>query len=319
VDVQEQQMSSPSGVAPGAPKSGNCPPLSVVIASVHSMRDIERFLDALLGQAAGKEVEIIVAHSGEEFPPDVLAGKCREATILLFPERVSLPELWAQGIRRSNGEIIAIMDSTCPPDEHWVDAVLEAHRSSHPVIGGAVELDGDPGLVDLAAYFCEYGQFMRPLVEGVAQELPGNNLSFKRSVLDNCPEHVRDAFWKTLWCRKLQEEGIELFSTPSIVVRYRRTFRFLPFTVRRFHHGRCFAGMRISRTSVLTRMLYAVGSTLLPLVFFLRTVRTVASKRRHIGRFVLSLPVSLTAIASWSIGEFCGYVAGPGRSCARVR
>lgn len=296
------------------------PRLSVIVASAHSVRDLEMFLDCLSAQTAGRRVEVIVADSREDgYSLDTVESKHPEVIYLRFNGRSSLPQLLACGIKRSTGEIIAITDSQCPPDGRWIDAVIDAHSSSHPVIGGAVELDGWGSVVDLAAYFCEYGQFMRPLVEGVAHELPGNNFSFKRFVLDKEPELVNDAFWKTLWCRQLQEEGIELFSTPSIVVRYRKTFRFLPFTIRRFHHGRCFGAMRIGRASVLTRTLYAAGSSLLPLVFFLRTARTVASKRRHIGRFLLSLPVSLTAIASWSIGEFCGYVAGPGRSCARVR
>jgi hypothetical protein len=111
---------------------------------------------------------------------------------------------------------------------------------------------------------------------------------------------------------------VELVSAPSIVVHYRKSFRLLPFTVRRFHHGRCFAGMRMTGASRLTRWAYAAGSLVLPLVLFLRTFRAIASKRRYINKFLLSLPVSVLAIVSWSMGEFFGYLAGPGESCARV-
>ena len=312
-------MKLPNGTVSGEVNPSEIPQLSVIVASAHSARDVEMFLDSLSSQVSGRKVEIIVVDSSQDDDLETVIAKHPEAIFQRFAATASLPELWAFGIGRSKGEIVAIMDSTCPPDERWVDAVVEAHRSPQPVIGGAVELDGRPSVIDLAAYFCEYAQFMRPLAEGAATELPGNNLSVKRWVLAKGQEYVKDRFWKTQWCRKLQDDGVVLISAPSIVVRYRRSFRLLPFTVRRFHHGRCFAGMRVARASTLIRGLYAIGSTMLPAVFTFRVIRTVASKRRYLGKFLLSFPISLAAIVSWSIGELFGYLGGPGGSCAHVR
>jgi hypothetical protein len=159
---------------------------------------------------------------------------------------------------------------------------------------------------------------MRPLPKGVVVEVPGNNLSFKRSALDLGAEFVRDEFWKTHWCRSLQESGIELAADPAVMVYSIKSYRLLPFLVRRFHHGRCFAGMRVAKASLIARAAYTAGSWLLPFVFFTRVLKMILSKRRFLGQFALASPWTILAILSWSLGEFCGYLAGAGKSCAKI-
>lgn len=292
--------------------------LSVVVASVHSAYDLEMYLDAIIEQAQDKNIEVIVADCCRSDSPGNITIKYPNVVFIRFPEKTTLPALLGAGIARSTGQIIAITDSTCSPDKHWVSAVLKAHESSYPVIGGAVEIGGCKKWVDWAAYFCEYGQFMNPLKEGTANELPGNNISFKRWTLDKGREFVENGFWKTYWCRRLRKEGIELMLSPLIVVYYKKSYLLIPFLIRRFHHGRCFAGMRVAEISTLERLLYAAGSPALPFLFLARTIKVVASKKRYLKEFVFSFPIFLLAIMSWSFGEFCGYLVGAGKSCSHV-
>jgi len=301
-------------------RSADAPPdLSIVIASNHSLAELERCLASLVQQSRGQEIEVIVADCGcqDEAIRDV-KGKYPEILFIRFPENTPLPKLWGAGIERSTGEIIAITDSTCITDANWVSAILDAHTSSHPVIGGAVEIGDCKKWVDWAAYFCEYGHFMQPLKKGAAMELPGNNVSFKRETLKRGREFVQDGFWKTYWCRRLQEEGVQLMAVPSIVVYYKKSFGLTPFLIRRFHHGRCFAGMRVSQVPLLMRVFYIAGSPLLPFLLLGRTIAGVVPKKRYLKQFILSFPISVLAVVLWSIGEFCGYLTGTGKSCAQI-
>ena len=294
------------------------PQLSVVVASVYSTRNLEICLNAIIKQIQGKDIEVIVANCCEDDSIQNIVIKYPDTIFIRFPEKTTLPILWGAGIARSTGQIIAVTESTCVVDDHWISAILKAHESSHPVIGGAVEITECRKWVDWAAYFCEYGQFMRPLMEGVANELPGNNVSFKRWVLNKGQEFVENGFWKTYWCRRLREEGIELVSMPSIVVYYKKSYSLIPFLIRRFHHGRCFAGMRVAQSSTLTRAYYVVGSPLLPFLFLVRTISVIVPKKRYLKEFILSVPISVMAIVTWSIGEFWGYLTGAGKSCAYI-
>ncbi len=320
--------------------------LSVVVASVYSHSVLKKCLDSILANDC-ENVEVVVAHNyadesvrnanvplavlsasraqtdfetGERDAHLTAAGTAalQNISFIEFTEKATLPVLWAAGIARSSGEIVAVTDSSCVVAEDWISAILAAHQSDSPVVGGAVEMGESKSLVDWAAYFCEYGQFMLPLTAGATQVLPGNNISFKRDVLEKNKQFVENEFWKTYLCQQLQAKGIHLISAPSILVYYDKSFELMPFLVRRFHHGRCFAGMRIKSETIFKRALYALGTIFLPAVFLVRTFAPVLQKRRFVREFFLSLPISVLAILFWSIGETCGYLAGTGKSCEHI-
>lgn len=295
------------------------PRLSIIIASDNASQTIEDCLMVLKMQVRGGEVETIVVDCSTDETGKIIKDRFPDVQLISFPGRMSLPLLLGAGIEHSTGDIVAVTDATCIVDINWVSEILNTHdRTIYPVIGGAVEIEKGKSIVDWTAYFCEYGQFMHPLVEGEASELPGNNVSFKRWVLKKGQEFVQDGFWKSYWCRRLQEEGIKLISIPSIVVYYNKSFYLRSFLIRRFHHGRCFAGMRIARVSIFTRIYYIAGSPLLPFLILGRTIKAVISKKRYLKEFIFSLPVSIMAIVNWSVGEFWGYLTGPGNSCAKI-
>jgi hypothetical protein len=297
------------------------PELTIVVASPYSIDDLKRLLRTLDRQKPGVEVEIIVTVCGREGRDDLIAelsADYPDVDFIRFAEKTPLPVLWGDGIARSKGRIIAVTESTCIVNHDWITAMLAAHKSPHLVIGGAVETTRLRRPLDWAVYFCEYGQFMRPIKSGVVNELPGNNLSFKRPALETGMEFVRHGFWKTYWLRQLQAAGIELISDPSVVVSYRKSFNLVQLLIRRFHHGRCFAGMRNAQVSPLMRIIYAAGCGLLPFLFFVRIVGAILPKKRYLKEFTLSLPYIALAVVSWSLGEFCGYLGGPGKSCAYI-
>lgn len=295
------------------------PRLSVVIACTHSSRDLAPVLSALRNQAGADSVEVIVADGSGDMAVDYARLQGEGVVTLRFAQGTPLPVLWGAGIHASHGALIAILDDCSVPDRQWVSSILAAHESSDLVIGGAVEPSPQRSLVDWAAYFCEYGQFMLPLSGGVVSELPGNNIAFKRAALGRGAAFVEPEFWKTYWCRTLQHEGVQLRSTPAMRVYDRKSYRLVPFLIRRYHHGRCFAGMRRTQLSPVMRGLYTVGTPVLPCLFLWRIAGPIMQKRRYLSEFMLSLPISILAVVSWSWGECCGYLAGPGRSCEWIR
>ena len=295
------------------------PSLSVIVASTVPLRETPACLPTLAAQCRGRHAEVILAYSDDHDASKAKVMDLPGVSLIHLPRESSLPRLLGAAIARATGEIIAIADAACEIDERFVSAILKAHEAPYPVIGGAVEPHGLRKLVDWAAYFCEYGQFMLPLAEGVVHEVPGNNLSVKRWALARGREFVHGEFWKTYWCRRIQADGFQLYAAPSIVVYYGKSFPLWRFLVRRFHHGRCFAGMRIPQLSQVKRVFHVVGSPLLPILFCARTLRAVLPKRRQRHLLFLSFPIIVLATISWAIGEFFGYLVGAGASCRHVR
>ena len=295
--------------------------LSVVVASLFTLSDLKNCLGEILEQSgiASSAIEIIVADCCLKEKAAEWIEKFPAVEFVVFPERTSLAKLLGAGIARASGAIIVVTDSSCIVAGEWISSILRAHEAEKsPVIGGAVEMSKNGKLTDWAAYFCDYGEFMPPAPRGIVEVVSGNNFSVKRAALRRGTEYVAPEFWKTLWCRQLQSEGIELFSEPAICVGSRKTYKLNSFLVSRFHQGRCFAGMRFAEQTFSRRIFYSVGSIFLPVVFLYRIAAPVLHRKRFFGKFILSFPIIVLAVVFWSVGEAFGFLAGTGTSCRRI-
>jgi hypothetical protein len=290
----------------------------VIITSTSSLQEVLTCLSTITQQSCRQRLEIIVPYGADDASPETIATNYPDVICIRLQRATPLPRLLGAALARATGEVVAITDASCGIDAHWVSAILQAHAGPHPIIGGAVEPEGLRTLVDWAAYFCDYGQFMLPLTEGVVNEVPGNNISVKRRALARGREFVEGEFWKSSWCRRMQMEGLSLYTVPSIVVYYRKSFRLWQYLVHRFHNGRCFAGMRLAQLSHVGRGVYVAASPVLPALFCARLLKTVLPKRRYLGRLCRSFPIIALATASWALGECVGYLLGPGVSCRHV-
>lgn len=293
------------------PSADRAPWLSVIVA-VGGAIDA---LAPLAAQARDGRVEVIVVtdDAGAHLRPDP------PLKILRLPGRATLPRLLGAGLAEAQGEIIGVLDAGCPPDPSWVTVAIEAHIGSHPVVGGAVEPEGLRTCADWAGYFLDYGRFMLPLAPGAAPLVPGINITMKRWALDRDRRYVAPEFWKAYWCRALQAGGHTLHLAPSLLVRYRRRLPLGALLAQRFHHGRCFAGMRLEQISLGRRLVYLAGSPALPLLLLARLLRALLPKRRRFGALARALPVIVLGTVGWALGELFGYLAGPGGSCRHVR
>jgi hypothetical protein len=295
------------------------PRLSVIVASMRPGDDLPLALRDFAHGGQTSEVEVIFAERVSDAAPRECSVIADGVVRIRVPDAATLPQLLGMALEHARGEIIAMTDTRCEVDDRWAAALLRAHENAHPAIGGAVEPGALRTLVDWAAYLTDYNQFMLPLNEGRAAELPGNNISIKRWALAHGREFTNGEFWKTYWCRQLQADGLELHLTPEVVVHYHCAYDFWPFLVRRFHHGRCFAGMRLRQLRGLRRLAYLAGAPALPFLLLARTVRAVLPKRRCIGKLTLAMPIIYLAMVSWAMGELAGYLSGPGESCQYVR
>ncbi len=260
------------------------------------------------------DVEILIVDGRGDTPPDK-----NEPVRRLQVPRQPLPFLWARGIAEAKGEWLVIMETTCPPAPGWLPALPRRTACAPGVFGGAVEMAEGHGVVDWAAYFCEYAPFMRPLsTSGKTFELPGNNICFHRDFLKFGRHYLAPGFWKTYWCGELTRNGIQLHAEPEMIVRFDKRYRPAHFFRRRFHHGRCYAGMRNLQLPGWKRILYAAGSLLLPLVMWGRMLRKFLPKGRLWGRYLAALPCSFLAVLAWAAGEMTGYGLGPGDSCEKI-
>jgi hypothetical protein len=306
---------------PASPRADSSHPvLSVVIASVNGWDVLGPTLDALDAQPERDWMEVVVV--------DAVGGETREHLRMRLPrvelvevdpdDHPGIPVLRYRGVERTRGELVAMLEDHGEVAPDWARALIDAHRDNPwAAVGGAVE-NGRTGLVNWAAFFCEYTPYMTPVAEGEHADLPGNNIAYKRPYLLRHAKELERGRWESWINDKLRADGAHIGSTNAAVVRHIKPFRLGHFLVQRFHFSRSYAGMRRPDMAPAKRLIYGLGSLALPLILMSRITRTALAKGRHLGRFAAALPLVALFLTVGAYGEMLGYLFGPGTSLERV-
>jgi hypothetical protein len=244
-----------------------------------------------------------------------------------FPETLwvnatdgTIPRMRSQGIAASRGDVVALIEDDCVVEAYFGSAVLRAHAGPHVAVGGAVEPGSYLTALDWATYFCDYARFMLPFPAGDASVLPGNNVSYKRAVVDEllslgAANGLQEAFVHAAW----RQSGRLMKADPQVVVRNENAWTVAAVSSLPFHHGRAFAGQRGQNWTLTRRLAFAAATVALPALHGGRILTRVVGKRRRVGQLARALPWVVLFGLSWSAGECVGYALGPGTSLQRWR
>ena len=288
--------------------------VSIVLAAHDAGRSIGRCLDALARQGL-EDAEVIVASSSTDDTDAIVRERFPFVRHLRFEEPLTVPVLRGRAIAAAQGGIIAVLDPYSIVGEGWLAALRRAHAERpEAVIGGPVDLADAPrrGLLEWALYINEYGMFLPPMSSGRVDLLPGANLSYKRPALFDGDRPRYAVFWKTL----ANQEAGALWLAADLVVALDKPIPFGDFLRTRYHHGRCFAGMRGGTATEWA--LRAFTAPLLPAVFLWRWGSAYVGRGRYRGKLFATLPLQLLLFGVWSWGELVGYLRGPGKSCGQL-
>lgn len=299
------------------------PALSVVIVSINSLRLLERCLAAVVAEPA-HDVEILVVRDPSRVDDAAeraaIAARYPAVTWVAVPPGDRVPLMRKAGVSRSSGSVVALIEDDCVVVPGWSASVIEAHDDVHVAVGGAVEPDKYQRALDWAAFFSDYASFLLPFTTNDTSILPGNNVSYPRRVvadlLRTAGEHgIEEAFVHKAW----HEAGRPMSANPRMVVTNVHRWAPADLTSVPFHHARAFAGRRAASMSAIGRLLFASGAVALPAVLTARTVGRVIRCGRHRGDLARAAGWLVIFALSWSAGEFCGYLAGPGRAAGYWR
>jgi glycosyltransferase involved in cell wall biosynthesis len=291
--------------------------LSVVIPSVNGFPILGECLDSLSRQVGAGKLELIVANRCADVRLKI-QERYPEVKILDAPKETSIPRLRAMAFQQSKGDVIAVLEDHCIVEPDWASTMLDAHCSRYPVIGGSVENAACGRLVDWAHFFCEYSELMSPIVEGEADGIPGNNVGYKRWVVDRFWTQIETGIWDSTLHEEIRNAGIPLYRLPSLKVHHKMSASLWWFLAQKFHFARSFSSMRFAETFWLKRAAYGAGAAFLPFILSQRIFSRVWNSKAHRRELVFSFPMLLLLVLSWGVGEAIGYIFGPGSSHAKV-
>lgn len=277
------------------------PDVTIVVGAAASETALVRCLAALEPQRDRAEVVVLEAQPGSE----AVHNRFPWAEFHLRSGAL-VPELWRDGIARARGRIVALTIAQMIPAPDWVDAIIRAHQD-HDAVGGAIDPGEGLRAADWAEYFCRYSRDMAPFAPNDHEELASDNASYRRALLLEEWEYLRDGFWEPVIHPALRRRGARLWHTPALLVFMGRSSGFSAFARQRSKHGHLYA---YQRGPEFTRARHALGVAASPAVPFLmtaRVLRRVFAKRRFRARAIAVLPLVFVLYAVWAIAEARGH------------
>ncbi len=230
-------------------------------------------------------------------------------------DAASIPNRRAKGLAASRGDIIAFIEDTTRPCDGWGQAITDLHEK-YPralAIGGTLGAGEALSPDQKALVALDYGRFLnRP--SGVADSVPGNNMSFKRSALSTVGALDSDAFRETEVVQELIDGAhvtdgkvrLEEAMGAQCVTTDERSVQ----PINRFHHGRLYAGHRYEDGHYKERVLRAAAAPLLAATLVQRGLG--ALKRAQVETSASTVQSLVVMSSAWALGETLGYLTGPG-------
>ncbi len=300
------------------------PKLSIVIASCVGEPYISRCLQSLEKQRAQSGLEfIVVDRAGEE-----VAAKIERdfpwARVIRRPAGESVPDMRRRGIEQAQSEYVAIIEEHCVAREDWIATILrcieKGKQEQTPVaaIRGVVADADYDRLMDWAVYFTEYNSYMPPLERGTTDDVCAANCVYRRDLLMLHLPHEGSGYWEAVLNQKLLAAGEKFLAEPDLVVYHTGPFGFGYYLWQRFLFSRAFAGVRRNTISAGFRAVYLLAAPLLIPLLWARTAMRVYQKRHRVDKFIQVLPILVPVTATYVLGEWVGYLAGPGDSLSKI-
>jgi hypothetical protein len=305
------------GRAGGA--EGVTPELSVVVPSVNGWLYLGECLEALRAESvSGVALEVLVVDRCGAAVRENVRRECPDAVVIETDPRTSIPIMRAIAFARATAAAVAVIEDHVLVPRGWARQMLNALAGGPDAVGGIVRNAATDRLVDRAAFLCEYSHLLPPLRSGPSRWLTGNNVVYRRAVLERYGTTLAEGRWEDALHDAMLRDGLVLLCRPEIVVAHKRHFRAVEYLSQRYLYARGYAGQRRAPMSALARTTMGVATLGLPPILLFRIVSRVASRRMHQAQFVECLPFLFVAVCAWALGECVGYLAGPGDAMSRV-
>jgi glycosyltransferase involved in cell wall biosynthesis len=289
---------------------------SILIGLV-STQDRERIfevLNAIENQTGNLSYEVIIVDRCQDQISDAIDKNYPTVKRLTCSADTSLPAMRTQALNRADGRFIVVTEDHCVPSGNWLENFSRVFTNAPPetvAVGGCVNNGVAGSAFDRATFFCEYGAFAEPVVEGFTSNLPGMNIAYRHKILKEFDsESLERGFWESTIHPEMLKNGQLFYSSNSIRITHCKKFSFGLFARQRFLYSRYYADMRYPSQQLLIRTAVGLATLVLPVLLLLRSLRSVALKPALRKGFFSSIPVLFLFYVIWAWGEIIGYLLG---------
>jgi hypothetical protein len=226
----------------------------------------------------------------------------------------------AAGVWTAKAPLVAFIEDHSYPHKDWAEAFLKTHRRGNYAAVGPVVLNANPkSNISWGCFLVYYGMYMWARPEEDVRHLAANHSCYRREVLLNYGPRLPDMLEAEIVLHgDLLAKGYKLVQEPTAMVYHINYSRLGPTLNEYYMASRVFAAERAEDWRHLRKIVYALGSPLLPLI---RQRRILADARRAgLDKKTLwwpFIPMMLTLCAG-AMGEMLGYAIGAGCTKSRL-
>jgi glycosyltransferase involved in cell wall biosynthesis len=281
---------------------------SVIVASKDAAHSIRANLRALLDQIETGSDEILLVDASTVGIAEIARQEFPGVKLIQLPRTSLIPELWSAGLKEAKGEMVAVTTAHCVPDPSWLKAARVALENGYSGVGGAIKNSDSASIVSSAVYFCRYWRYMLPFDKHETSDLPGDNAAYKREDLFTFQSYFHEAFWEPFINARMRQKGMKLLMLPDMIVTHNRSFGIVSFILNRLSHGYHFGQDRSLQLPRIKRLLYFLGSPLIPIIYLKRIFDATGRKNLPRRELIRSLPLMALFLSAWALGEATAYL-----------
>lgn len=289
--------------------------MSVILVAEHYAQ-IRKTVRHLLAQTMCDKLElVIVAPSKTELAAD-------DQELQAFPwlqvveigPIASVPSAMAAGIERAQSRVVAFAENHSFPEPDWAEALLAAHRQGWAAVGPAVENANPGSITSWAGFLMNYARWMPPLSARSMEVIPGHASAYRRDLLLQYGKDLARMLELELFLHwDLHSKGHRLYLEARAVTHHVNFSRFSYWISSTFLYSQKFAALRSQRWPLWRRVLYALGSPLIPLIR-LRRILPDIYRTEHRNLLPKVLPPLTLGLMVGAMGEMLGYLFGEGNA-----
>ena len=295
------------------------PTISIVIASKVGESFIDRCLVSIKAEADKYGAETIIVTPENAPDAERIGREYPWVKLVAAPGVHEVPALRARGVKESKGDLIFVIEEHCDAGPDWIERGIAAHQQGNfAAVGGPIFDAEYDAASDWTTYFIEYNSAMPPFPKGEIDLLNDANIAYRRDVLMDHLDLLDAGYWPMALHPTLAEKGAKFYMDPEMVVRHLGPWDYGYYLGQRYLFSRAFAGVRARAESLPKRIIYLLIAPLIPFVLLLRIARTVSAKGQHMGRFIKTIPWVFPALVVYVVGEWMGYLFGPGDALSKV-
>ena len=296
------------------------PKMSVIIMTPDCYETIRKTMGCLRAQTVRDQFEIIIVAPSASglIDGETELAELKNVRVVEIGPMNSTPGARAAGVVHAAAPWVAFAEDHCYPDQHWAEALIEAHRGPWAAVGPAMR-NANRSTLSWVNLAIEYGPWLHPARRGPVEHLPGHNSSYKRDLLlayGSQLEAMLEAESVLHW--DLRSKGHHLYLEPAAQTFHISYSRPIASLHLRFLSGRLFASSRARPWTWLRRLLYGLASPLIPIVRAPRVLRDLRRAGQLPRLLPNALPVLAIALAVDAIGEMMGYLFGMGQTIRTV-